>query len=100
MLALLGLDHHIGLHFDPMYCVEELRRDRSLEKHLIRKKDLLFDIIQTEIQTFSFHTHSVCWTPEPASPYMRFKRAVDGRAKFTMQRYLNKARANKRKIVR
>lgn len=160
MFALLGLGHHIGLHFDPMYYGKELRGERDLEKYLIREKDLLSDIIQTEIQAFSFHnpstnnlldinteimggmvnaysgyiktnyaycsdsfcywryqrlvdvlhdetieklhilTHPVCWTPEPASPYMRFKRAVDGRAKFTMQRYLNKARANKRKIVR
>jgi hypothetical protein len=31
---------------------------------------------------------------------MRFKRAVDGRAKHTLQHYLNKAKDHNRKIIR
>lgn len=61
----------------------------------------LIDVLHKEdIKKLHILTHPVCWTPEALSPYMRFKRAVDGRAKFTMQRYLRKARSNKRKILR
>jgi hypothetical protein len=61
----------------------------------------LIDVLHDEsIEKLHILTHPVCWTPDSLSPYMRFKRAVDGRAKHTLQRYLNKAKDHNRKIIR
>jgi hypothetical protein len=61
----------------------------------------LVDVLHDEnIEKLHILTHPVCWTPKPISPYMRFKRAVDGRAKDNMKRYLEFAKSINRKIIK
>jgi len=65
-----------------------------------RYKRLVEVLSDTSIEKLHILTHPVCWSADSLSPYARFKRAVDGRARATMRRYLQNAKKNNRKIIR
>jgi len=53
------LGHNLGLHFDPLFFKEQIKTSKDLEKYLIFEKNILDQIINIKISTFSFHNPSL-----------------------------------------
>ena len=64
-----------------------------------RYRRLVEVLEQAAAEKIHILTHPVCWTEDVTSPYVRFVRAVEGRAANTLRRYQEAALRNKRKIV-
>lgn len=53
ILNILSLGHQIGLHFDPTQY--KINTKEGLEKYLTFEKDILENLLKTQIKVFSFH---------------------------------------------
>ncbi len=56
---ILQKGHSIGIHFDPGFYGDKLKTETDLEKYLLIEKNILEEMFETRVNSFSFHNPDI-----------------------------------------